>query len=57
MGGDYKLSVRFEPNDGEKLFGMGTYQQPYMDLKGCLLDLSQTLGRSACYFRHFQISL
>ena len=27
--------VRFEPNDSEKLFGMGQYQQPYMDLKGC----------------------
>ncbi len=40
-GGDYKLKVRFEANDGEKLFGMGQYQQPYMDLKGCVLDLEQ----------------
>ena len=24
IGGDYKLTVRFEPNDGEKLFGMGS---------------------------------
>ena len=39
--GDYKLTVRFEPNDGEKLFGMGQYQQPYMDLKGCVLELAQ----------------
>ena len=28
-GGDYGLTVRFDPNDGEKLFGMGQYQQKY----------------------------
>lgn len=39
--GDYKLTVRFEGNDGEKLFGMGQYQQPYMDMKGCVLELAQ----------------
>ncbi|MBR6186534.1 MAG: glycoside hydrolase family 31 protein [Clostridia bacterium] len=39
--GDYKLTVRFQPNDGEKLFGMGQYQQPYMDMKGCVLELAQ----------------
>ncbi|MBR5344240.1 MAG: glycoside hydrolase family 31 protein [Clostridia bacterium] len=50
VGGDYKLSVRFEPNDGEKLFGMGTYQQPYMDLKGCLLDLSQKNSQTTVPF-------
>ena len=27
-GDDWKLTVRFESNDGEKLFGMGQYQQP-----------------------------
>ncbi len=41
VGGDYRLTVRFESNDGEKLFGMGQYQQPYMDLKGCVLELAQ----------------
>ena len=41
IGGDYKLTVRFEPNDGEKLFGMGQYQIPYLDLKGCVLELAQ----------------
>ena len=50
VGGDYKLSVRFEPNDGEKIFGMGTYQQPYMDLKGCLLDLSQKNSQTTVPF-------
>lgn len=41
VGGEYKLHVRFESNDGEKLFGMGQYQQPYLDLKGCMLELAQ----------------
>lgn len=40
-GDDYKLTVRFESNDGEKLFGMGQYQHPYLDLKGCVLELAQ----------------
>lgn len=41
IGGDYELTVRFESIDGEKLFGMGQYQQPYLDLKGCVLELAQ----------------
>ena len=40
-GGDYGLTVRFESNDNEKLYGMGQYQQPYLDLKGCVLELAQ----------------
>lgn len=41
IGGDYKFTLRFEGNDGEKIFGMGQYQQPYLDLKGCVLELAQ----------------
>lgn len=41
VGGDYGLTVRFEGNDGEKIYGMGQYQQPYLDLKGCVLELAQ----------------
>ncbi len=39
--GDYKLTVRFDSTDGEKIFGMGQYQQPYLDMKGCVLELAQ----------------
>ncbi|MBR1586139.1 MAG: glycoside hydrolase family 31 protein [Clostridia bacterium] len=49
-GGDYKLTVRFEPNDGEKIFGMGQYQQPYMDMKGCVLDLKQQNSQTTVPF-------
>ena len=41
VGGDYKLTVRFNSNDGEQIFGMGQYQQSYLDLKGCVLELAQ----------------
>ena len=40
-GSEYSLHLKFESNDGEKLFGMGQYQQPYLDLKGCTLELAQ----------------
>lgn len=40
-GSEYCLNLKFEGNDGEKIFGMGQYQQPYMDLKGCVLELAQ----------------
>ena len=41
IGGDYGLTVRFENDPAEKIFGMGQYQQKYMDLKGCILELAQ----------------
>ncbi len=40
-GSDYEITMRFEANEGEKIFGMGQYQQPNLDLKGCVLELAQ----------------
>jgi alpha-glucosidase (family GH31 glycosyl hydrolase) len=40
-GGDYQLKIRFESNPDEKIFGMGQYQHPYLDLKSCILELAQ----------------
>ncbi len=40
-GSEYRLAVKFDANEGEKLFGMGQYQQPYLDLKGNILELAQ----------------
>ncbi len=40
-GTEYSLNVKFDPNPGEKLFGMGQYQQDCLDLKGCVLELAQ----------------
>ncbi len=42
IGGEgYRLTVKFDANEGEKLYGMGQYQQPYLDLKGNALELAQ----------------
>ncbi len=38
---NYKLNLKFESNDGEKIFGMGQYQDGCLDLKGCVLELAQ----------------
>ncbi|MCR5432408.1 MAG: family 31 glucosidase [Lachnospiraceae bacterium] len=40
-GSEYALNVKFEANKGEKIFGMGQYQQDSMELKGCVLELAQ----------------
>lgn len=40
-GSEYSLRLKFESNDGEKIFGMGQYQQSCMELKGCVLELAQ----------------
>lgn len=40
-GGDYQLTARFESVPDEMIFGMGQYQQPFLDQKGCTLELAQ----------------
>ncbi len=40
VGGDnYKICQRFQSDAGERLYGMGQYQQASMNLKGCVLDM------------------
>lgn len=50
IGGDYSLAVRFESNDREKIYGMGQYQQAYLDLKGCSLELAQRNSQASVPF-------
>ncbi|MBQ6707366.1 MAG: family 31 glucosidase [Clostridia bacterium] len=40
-GFNYSLTQKFEAVEGEKIFGMGQYQQNNFDLKGCVLELAQ----------------
>lgn len=40
-GSEFSLNLKFESNAGEKIFGMGQYQQECMELKGCVLELAQ----------------
>ena len=51
IGGDYHLTMRFESQDpNEKLFGMGQYQQPYLDLKGLDMELAHRNSQSSVPF-------
>ena len=47
---NYRLTLRFEACDKEKLFGMGQYQQPYLDLKGCTLELAHRNSQASVPF-------
>ena len=50
-GGDYHLTARFESLDSrEKLYGMGQYQQPYLDLKGADLELAHRNSQASLPF-------
>lgn len=50
LGGDYQITARFESNAGEKLYGMGQYQQPYLNLKGCKLELAHRNSQASVPF-------
>ncbi len=51
VGADgYKLIYRLEANEGEKIFGMGQYQQPYLDMKGCVVELAQRNSQASVPF-------
>lgn len=50
-GGDYHLTMRFESVDrDEKIYGMGQYQQPYLDLKGLDLELAHRNSQASVPF-------
>ena len=49
-GGDYELTVRFESEPEEKLFGMGQYQQKFLDLKGVQLELAHRNSQASVPF-------
>lgn len=51
LGGDYHLTMRFESLDHkEKIFGMGQYQQPYLNLKGTDLELAHRNSQASVPF-------
>ncbi len=51
QGGDYHLTMRFESVDKEeKIYGMGQYQQPYLDLKGLDLELAHRNSQASVPF-------
>ena len=50
LGGDYNLKVRFESDPEEKIFGMGQYQQTFLNLKNCSIELAQRNSQSSVPF-------
>lgn len=50
-GGDYHLTFRMESQSPyEKIYGMGQYQQPYLDLKGLDLELAHRNSQASVPF-------
>jgi alpha-D-xyloside xylohydrolase len=49
-GGKYELRARFEAQPGEKIYGMGQYQQPFLNVKGCTLELAQRNSQASVPF-------
>jgi alpha-D-xyloside xylohydrolase len=39
-GGSFRLTALFEANDDEKLYGMGQYQQEFLNIKNCTFELA-----------------
>lgn len=50
MMDNYALTVRFESADDERIFGLGQYQQPYLDMKGCVLELAHRNSQASVPF-------
>ena len=49
--GEYQLTARFESLDTEeRIYGMGQYQQPYLNLKGTDLELAQRNSQASVPF-------
>lgn len=49
-GNGYKLKASFIPEAGEKIYGMGQYQQEVFDLKGCNLELAHRNSQATIPF-------
>ncbi|MBE5808385.1 MAG: glycoside hydrolase family 31 protein [Clostridiales bacterium] len=47
---DYQITARFESDPDEKLYGMGQYQQPYLNIKGCELELAHRNSQASVPF-------
>lgn len=50
VGGGFSLKASFRANPGEKIYGMGQYQQETMDLKGCNLELAHRNSQASIPF-------
>ena len=49
-GGDWAVTASFEGRDGERIRGMGQYQEERIDWKGCELELAHRNGQASVPF-------
>ena len=49
-GGDFALNVTFEGQEGERLYGMGQYQEEQVDWTGCTLELKHRNSQASVPF-------
>ncbi|MDR1540496.1 MAG: glycoside hydrolase family 31 protein [Clostridiales bacterium] len=52
LGGGHSLVARFESDPNERIYGMGQYQQPFLNLKGCELELAQRNSQASVPFAY-----
>ena len=50
LGGDFALTATFDGQDGERLYGMGQYQEEILDWKGCTLELAHRNSQASVPF-------
>ena len=51
IGGDYEITARFESlARDERIYGMGQYQEPYLDLKGADIELAHRNSQASVPF-------
>jgi alpha-D-xyloside xylohydrolase len=51
IGGDYEVTLRLESlNPDERIYGMGQYQQPWLNLKGMELELAHRNSQASVPF-------
>ena len=50
IGGDHALTATFDGFDGEHIYGMGQYQEEYLDWKGCTLELAHRNSQASVPF-------
>ena len=54
IGGQYHLTMRFESDPAEKIYGMGQYQQDFLNLKGADLELAHRNSQKEKYEKSFR---
>jgi len=50
LGGDWRITLRLEAKEGEKIFGLGQYAEPFLDKKGSVLELAHRNMQSSVPF-------